>query len=251
MVCAISKSKLKQLSLCVIPWRVLKTDLREWANVLGWLLLGILDFKYSPFIPLYFHMSSCTQTGTNSVLSKVFSCIHVWLLLSLLVNPCLSLPLSLCDLYHSLILSMYCFSLSLFCAQSQTKASYVGMHVQQIYRWLCDSRYELLEQLHSSLIRWHTGANQNHNSLFLTSCSDPWGKGKFSEKGPFYVIWVSPLVSQITTESESYSEFLYSSSGSTHIGVTIITTLVFPVYLKCWLSCFLFYLSLPYQACFL
>lgn len=140
---------------------------------------GILDLKYSPFIPLYFQMS-CALTP---FLPWVFSSVHLLcsssitcvfsLLLSLwlshFLSPSASVPLSpfpsiyisvsfprslsLPSVHHHISPSV---SLLYTRARTQTKASHVGMHVQQIWRWLCGSRDELLEQLHSSLIRWHT-----------------------------------------------------------------------------------------------
>lgn len=152
---------------------------------------GILDFKYSPCVPFYFHILWCTQTGTDSFQAKMLSCVQppcpsliTLLLLSLLFpRPSHPFPVPFFPPHRPLHLSV---SLSQFvqvsiywrylsapllysCAPAQTKAGHVGMHVQQIWRWLCDSRDEVLEQLHSSLIRWHTDTNRNHNSRFLSS----------------------------------------------------------------------------------
>lgn len=194
---------------------------------MSWLApTGVLDFKYYPFIPLYFHMPSCCTNGdkllwaegvflrSSSISISYYIQVFLFLLLSLLPTPVfLSLSLSRLSpppylpLHLSIPLShsvRHIPTVSLFCilVLRQTKAGHVGMHVQQIWWWLCDSRDEPLEQLHSSLIRWHTDANQNHNALLLTPSPPPWVKGElWKKKTLFLVIWVSVL-SQITKGSE-------------------------------------------------
>lgn len=222
MLCAISKSKLQQLSLCLIC--VLKTDLREENEQMSSACShgGSWTSNIPLLSPTTFTCRHAHKQTQAPFTLKVFSCVHlvshscslslllplpVFLPLSFFTHPSISLLISLYRCFTpSFWLSIYRLYLSVSllytCAQTQTKGSHVGMHVQQICRWLCDSRDELLEQLHSSLIRWHMDANQNHNSLFLTGSPPPRGKGQFREKGLFYVIWVSPLVSQITKGSE-------------------------------------------------
>lgn len=182
---------------------------------------GISASKYSPFIP--------PQAQTPFLL-RVVSCIRLllqswFLLLSLLLTPCLSLPLSLFSLFSlpspcvfitvSSSLSTVSLPVSLLCTciGTQTKPSHVGMHVQQICRWLCSSRDELLEQLHSFLIRWHTLSNQNHSSAFPPPSLRPGGKWKL--KRPVLCNFSEPLISQITRGSEKYSTFLFSASDTT------------------------------------
>lgn len=154
---------------------------------------GILDFEYSPFTRFYFHLLNVTHTDGQKIHFSVgdfqhpsesqyliaflfcfhfkssfhplsLSPIHFFHSYLLLSPPILLFKISICRLYLSVFL-LYTR------AQTQTKASHVGMRVQQIWRWLWDSRDELLEQLHSSLIRWHTDTNQNHNSVLLTADS--------------------------------------------------------------------------------
>lgn len=90
----------------------------------------------------YFHFYTCL----SSVLFASFSSFH---------------SSSLCTTH---VLPRLCPSFVYICFR-RTKAGHVGMHVQQIWPWLCDSRDEPLDQRHSSLIRWLADINQNHKSL--------------------------------------------------------------------------------------
>lgn len=173
---------------------------------------GILDLKYSPFIPLYFHMSYALTPFSpwvfSSVQSSTFFFYYMCFSLTFtLARPCLSpypsiyisvsFPRSL-SICPPLYLSV---SLLYTRARTQTKASHVGMHVQQIWRWLCGSRDELVEKLHSSLIRWHTHSLIK-TIILSSSLHSPSRQSKVQEKVVFYAIGVSPLVSWITKGSE-------------------------------------------------
>lgn len=166
------------MSSCLSAWfpdtcvkNRLEREWALWADVLSWVPRGFQTLN----IPLLStQMSAAPVTHSCFHFYSPAVCLFLFLFLSLPFHSSLSVP----SISLSLNLSLCIRRLSLFVpvlysrVLPQTKDSHVGrMHVRQIWCWLCGSWDELLEQLHSSLIRWHTDSNENHNSLFVTSCT--------------------------------------------------------------------------------
>lgn len=192
MLCAISKSKLEQLSLW-FPDTCLKTRLeKEWANVLGWLPKGSWTLNIPLSSPSTFtcrHTRKQAQTpfcwrGFPASIS-FYMC--VFLLLSLLFTPVflslsffLSIYITVSHSVHLLYLSV---ALLYTCAQthkSQLRWSACAADLPLIVRqprWAFRATAFFSDQMTHGLI------GTIILSSFLPPSSAPRGKRKLSEKG--------------------------------------------------------------------
>lgn len=240
MLCAISESKLGQLSAWSPDVCVKNRLKREWANVLGWLPQG--SWKYPP-------MHKLVDEGVFNLPSSVSVsyCIHI--LLSLLILPTfLSLSISLSfltlasttlviSLYHRPASSTVCISPSVFCTHVLRRRQKPTMLECMCSRSGADCATAEMSFYSNCILLWSDDTQTLIRTIILRLSSVPPLLPEAKEimkKRPFHVIWVCLLASKITKGNEKYSEFLYfsrdrnvfvaqASSDSTLSGAIVLT----------------------------